>query len=206
MPQIKSKERVRDLAEVYTNEREVKAMLDLIPLKNEDEIIKYRYLEPACGNGNFLTEILARKLCRVNQKYGEKPLTVFEFNIIRSLSSIYGIDICTNNVLEAIERLYTQVKSFFDLHKGGYIPSTGFFETVRWILENNIVVGDSINKPGDIFFFEYQTKGKQFQRVKYCYVDLIENREPTKLEVLPYENYASIGLKLLGIKQLEMEL
>lgn len=49
MPQIKSKERVRDLAEVYTNEREVKAMLDLIPFKNPDDIISYKYLEPTCA-------------------------------------------------------------------------------------------------------------------------------------------------------------
>lgn len=60
--QIKSKERVKDLAEVYTNEREVNAMLDLIPDMTDTKQISYKYLEPACGNGNFLIKILERKL------------------------------------------------------------------------------------------------------------------------------------------------
>ena len=65
--QTKSKERVRDLAEVYTNQREINAMLDLT--KNLSENIDSRYLEPACGNGNFLVEILKRKLQTVKTKY-----------------------------------------------------------------------------------------------------------------------------------------
>jgi type I restriction-modification system DNA methylase subunit len=58
--QIKSKKRVADHGEVFTNEREVNAMLDLV--KTETERIESRFLEPACGDGNFLAEILRRKL------------------------------------------------------------------------------------------------------------------------------------------------
>ena len=59
--QIKSRQRVTEHGEVFTAEREVKAMCDLV--KQETERIDSRFLEPACGTGNFLTEILARKLC-----------------------------------------------------------------------------------------------------------------------------------------------
>ena len=66
--QIKSKERVAEHGEVFTNEREVNAMLDLV--KDETERIESRFLEPACGDGNFLIEILRRKLAVVKRQYG----------------------------------------------------------------------------------------------------------------------------------------
>ena len=67
--QVKSKKRVADHGEVFTNEREVNAMLDLV--KHETERIESRFLEPACGNGNFLAEVLRRKLNVVDQRYGK---------------------------------------------------------------------------------------------------------------------------------------
>ena len=69
--QVKSKERVANHGEVFTNEREVNAMLDLV--KQETERIDSRFLEPACGTGNFLTEILRRKLAVVKKRYGKNP-------------------------------------------------------------------------------------------------------------------------------------
>ena len=70
--QTKSKERIREHGEVFTAEREVKAMCDLV--KDETERIDSRFLEPACGDGNFLAEILTRKLAVVRKKYGKSPL------------------------------------------------------------------------------------------------------------------------------------
>ena len=67
--QTKSKKRVRDHGEVFTAEREVKAMCDLV--KDECDRIDSRFLEPACGDGNFLAEILTRKLVTVRKKYGK---------------------------------------------------------------------------------------------------------------------------------------
>lgn len=61
--QVKSKQRVADHGEVFTNPREVNAMLDMV--KQETERIDSRFLEPACGNGNFLAEVLRRKLAVV---------------------------------------------------------------------------------------------------------------------------------------------
>ena len=72
--QTKSKQRVADHGEVFTSEREVNAMLDLV--KHETERIDSRFLEPACGNGNFLAEILRRKLNVVKRRYGKNPFDV----------------------------------------------------------------------------------------------------------------------------------
>lgn len=192
MSQIKSKERVRDLAEVYTNEREVNAMLDLIPLKKPDDIITYRYLEPACGNGNFLIEILRRKLTRVNEKYSLKNVSLYEFYLARALTTIYGIDICSENVHEARERLFVEIKSTFDFHKGSYAYSEGFWSLIKYILEVNIVVGDSINAPQDIRFIEFKVKGKQFERRVFNFAHLTQ-KDPEPVEVYGHKHFLAIG-------------
>lgn len=100
---IKSKERVRDLAEVFTSEREVKSMLDLVCYLSENT--ENTFLEPACGNGNFLIEILRRRLNTVyiKNKNKQNNQVDIEFSIIRSIASIYGIDISEENVIEARE-------------------------------------------------------------------------------------------------------
>ena len=100
--QVKSKERVADHGEVFTSEREVNAMLDLV--KQETERIESRFLEPACGNGNFLAEILKRKLEVVTKLY-KKNAFDWELYSILALSSSYGVDILEDNVLECRERL-----------------------------------------------------------------------------------------------------
>ena len=193
MSQIKSRDRVRDLAEVYTNEREVNAMLDLIPLKKPDDIITYKYLEPACGNGNFLIEILARKLKRVNEKYAEKSLSVFEFYMIRAMTGIYGIDICGENVEEAIERLLTYVKSNFSLQKGGYIPSEGYFSLVEYVLRKNIVQGDSINGADKIELTEFVViKGRSFEQRVFRF-DTLTQKAPAPVRVIPAQHFLDIG-------------
>ena len=101
LSQIKSRDRVRDLAEVYTHEREVNAMLDLVPdmfpSERDPGNTDRTFLEPACGHGNFLVEILRRKLEHVTpRRYGRGER--FEHRILRCLASIYGIDICEENV------------------------------------------------------------------------------------------------------------
>lgn len=99
--QIKTRKRVRDLAEVYTHKREVDAMLDLVAdmLPNSDDPTNTdrKFLEPACGSGNFLEEILVRKLRYVTaERYGRGAR--YEHRILRALASIYGIDIDQSNV------------------------------------------------------------------------------------------------------------
>ena len=100
--QVKSKQRVADHGEVFTAEREVKAMCDLV--KQETERIDSRFLEPACGDGNFLAEILSRKLAVVTKKYRRSAYD-WERNALLALSSLYGVDILSDNCAICRERL-----------------------------------------------------------------------------------------------------
>ena len=126
--QIKSKQRVRECGEVFTAEREVKAMCDLIP---EDEIwsdITKTFLEPACGTGNFLVEIFGRKL-----KYCKD-----EKDGLKALASIVGIDIQQDNVEESRKRLMIMYRETFPkANEACLLLAAG-------ILQNNIICGDSL--------------------------------------------------------------
>ena len=102
--QIKSKQRVVDHGEVFTAEREVKAMCDLV--KSETKRIDSRFLEPACGNGNFLAEVLSRKLSVVKSRYKKSPVDYERYSFL-AVSSIYGVDILEDNAVECRERLYS---------------------------------------------------------------------------------------------------
>ena len=101
--QIKSRERVRAHGEVFTAEREVKAMCDLV--KEETERIDSRFLEPACGDGNFLAEILHRKLAVCDKRYGGAVADWEKYSFL-AVTSLYGIDILADNVVACRERLF----------------------------------------------------------------------------------------------------
>ena len=92
---VVTKQRVADHGEVLTGRREVDAMLDLV--QQETRRIDSRFLEPACGDGNFLAEVLARKLGVVEDRYGKSQLE-YERYAIHAVSSVYGIDILEDNV------------------------------------------------------------------------------------------------------------
>ena len=127
--QIKSRKRVREFAEVFTNEREVKAMCDLIPQEVWDNI-ESTFLEPTCGNGNFLVEIYARKLkkCK-NERDGLKALT-----------SIVGLDIQEDNVIESRNRLKEMYLAKFPNANGNCLM------ILATILLNNIRCCDSLEQ------------------------------------------------------------
>ena len=119
--QIKSRERVAERGEVFTAEREVNAMLDLV--KQETERIDSRFLEPACGTGNFLVEILRRKLEVVRRQY-QKQLGELELQTTIALSSVYGIDIMKDNVEECCQRLLDIVYRWYtEVHPQKEAPS-----------------------------------------------------------------------------------
>ena len=139
--QIKSKDRVRERGEVFTSEREVNAMLDLV--KEETERIESRFLEPACGNGNFLAEVLRRKL-RACKRY-EKSALEWEKNAFFAVSSIYGIDIMEDNVKECRKRLYD-----IWAKEAGRVLSTDYTDlrsahAVAFLLERNILLGNALS-------------------------------------------------------------
>ena len=100
--QIKSRQRVAERGEVFTAEREVNAMLDLV--KQETERIDSRFLEPACGTGNFLAEILRRKLDVVSRLY-QRQVAGVQLQSVIAVSNIYGIDIMMDNVEECRQRV-----------------------------------------------------------------------------------------------------
>lgn len=141
--QIKSKERVAAHGEVFTNEREVNAMLDLV--KQETERLDSRFLEPACGDGNFLIEILRRKLaiCEARARAKQYTQLQYEQNAVLSVSSIYGIELLQDNAEACRERLLNYfIQQYQALFKSKCKDDC--IESVRYILSKNIIVGDAL--------------------------------------------------------------
>ena len=152
-----SKQRIAEHGEVFTNKREVNAMLDLV--KQETERIDSRFLEPACGTGNFLTEIFRRKLNVVEKTYGRSQLD-FERNLVLAVSSLYGIDILEDNVIICRQRLYEMANEVYTaLFKKKNKDSCR--HTLKYILEKNIIWGDALDlktvgpEPHQIIFAEW---------------------------------------------------
>lgn len=139
--QVISKERVANHGEVLTGKREVNAMLDLV--KQETERIDSRFLEPACGTGNFLVEILDRKLCIVEAKYKRSQFE-YERNVVLAISSIYGIDLLEDNIQECRKRLF----GIFNQAYTALFKDTAknrCRNAVRYILNRNIILGDALS-------------------------------------------------------------
>jgi hypothetical protein len=116
-------------------------MLDLV--KNETERIQSRFLEPACGDGNFLIKILKRKLKLVEKKYKRNQFE-YEKNSFLAISSLYGIDLLEDNIKEAKKRLYN---IFFKEYQSIYKKriNQDFLKSVQYVLERNILQGDALS-------------------------------------------------------------
>lgn len=138
--QVKSKQRVADHGEVFTAEREVNAMLDLV--KQETERIDSRFLEPACGDGNFLAEILRRKLAVVKANYRRNPADYEKYAVI-AVTSIYGIDLLQDNVDSCRERLFSIWNEEYTANCKKE-ANDECRETVRFILSRNILCGNAL--------------------------------------------------------------
>lgn len=181
--QIKSRQRVADHGEVYTAEREVKAMCDLV--SDECNRIDSRFLEPACGDGNFLAEILSRKLAAVKKKY-KKSVIDYEKNALLAVSSIYGVDILVDNVAACRERLFKiWQKEYKSVVKTAYSEDTE--KSIRFILSKNIVCGNAltlmcvdengIDTDAPIIFSEWAfIMGANMQRQDFTFSELL-NRD-----------------------------
>ena len=174
--QVKSKKRVADHGEVFTNEREVNAMLDLV--KHETERIDSRFLEPACGNGNFLAEVLRRKLKVVDQRYGNNQMDWERYAVI-AISSIYGVDILEDNAKECRERLYTIFDDFYtSLFKDKCKEECR--RSIRFLFDRNILWGDALDftNPSTkqpIVFSEWSAvNGSMLKRRDYMFKFLVE--------------------------------
>lgn len=177
--QTRSRDRVRDHAEVFTAEREVSAMLDLV--KNEVERIDSRILEPACGHGNFLIAILMRKLAIVAKKYRPQQ-TDWEHYTIQVAASLYGIDILPDNVRQCRARLYDEIVREYSQFYPDKI-NLDFISSINYIIEKNIICGDALtletfdrNQP--ITFSEWSSVGEGFiKRRDFKYKELVSKSE-----------------------------
>lgn len=145
---IKSKRRVRDLGEVFTPSNIVNDMLDMDEIRAESYRIESKFLEPACGNGNFLVEILKRKLKTVRDSCEE--LDDINYGVVLGISNIYGVDIMSDNIKEAKERMILITKNFYMEQGLGELPEN-IKQTVIYLLDRNIILGDTItNKMADL--------------------------------------------------------
>lgn len=161
MSLIKSKQRVVDHGEVFTPEWLVDAMLDLV--KDESERLDSRFLEPACGSGNFLTKILKRKLATVELKYEKSEFDRKNYAIL-SLMCIYGIELLEDNIEECKANLLGILAEYLNLDKEDALHACG-----DYVLTQNIIHGDALTmkdtKGNPIVFAEWGYLGKgKFQR------------------------------------------
>lgn len=138
--QVVSKQRVADHGEVYTAKREVNAMLDLV--KEETERIDSRFLEPACGNGNFLVEILSRKMEAVRRKHAKNR---YEYDLAsaQAVSSMYGVELLSDNVEICRNRLLDQYLETYKQHLSDNAPAE-LVRCIQFLLKKNILCGDAL--------------------------------------------------------------
>ena len=162
MSLIKSKQRVADHGEVFTPMWLVEAMLELV--KDESERINSRFLEPACGSGNFLTHILKRKLAAVELKYGKSEFDRRHYALL-GLMCIYGIELLTDNIEECHANLLEIFAQYLDIDESDEV-----YRAASYVLSQNIVHGDALamqtngKKPISFAEWGYLGKGKYQRR------------------------------------------
>lgn len=187
---IKSKKRVADHGEVFTPSWLVEAMLDLT---EESDRIESRFLESACGTGNFLTKILQRKLAIVELKSRKAGYDKSRFALI-AIMSLYGIELLEDNIIECRKRLLDIFSSYLNIEK-----SNEFYRAASRVLSMNLVHGDALkmrtfhNKPIIFSEWDYLGKGK-FRRRDFRF-DLLTHATGDEREtLLPLKIYESITI------------
>tara|TARA_Y100001970_G_scaffold273624_1_gene372104 strand:- start:1180 stop:1836 length:657 start_codon:yes stop_codon:yes gene_type:complete len=207
---IKSKKRVSDHGEVFTNDREINAMLDLV--KQETERIDSNFLEPACGDGNFLSNILTKKLDIVENLY-KKNQQEFEKYSLLAISSIYGIELLKDNTEKCRKRLFNIFQKRHDTIFSHLNPKLK--KSIKFILEKNIIHGDALTLKSidanctSITFCEWSLIGNKIKRRDFTFSELLGNEEiralplfsdageevifPTPIREYPLINYLEIS-------------
>lgn len=200
---IKSSERVRDLAEVFTPYSTIEDMLNLLPPDTWDVFPQKTFLEPACGNGNFLVVVFFRKAQGIYDAYqkGELPAgesaDSFVFHMLAALSSIYGVDISEDNVLGHLD----------DSHDGAHFRMELFFRywlekviaekddnhraavaAAQRIIESNILVGNML---------DFDTAGKPTNNRQIPFLDFQWNpaEMAVKIEVDTFGNMLEAAMQ-----------
>lgn len=161
MNYVKSKQRVADHGEVFTPPWLVEAMLDLV--KGETERIDSRFLEPACGSGNFLVRILQRKLAAVELKFGKSDFEKRHYALF-ALMCTYGIELLPDNIAECRANMLEVLADFLKIEE-----SDDLYRAASYVLSQNLVHGDALTMRDSagqpITFAEWGYLGKgKFQR------------------------------------------
>lgn len=161
MPLVKSKQRVADHGEVFTPAWMVDAMLDLV--QGETERIDARFLEPACGSGNFLVRVLRRKLAAVELKFGKADFERQHYALLAVMCS-YGIELLADNIVECRANMLEVLADYLSVD-----PSHDVHRAAAYVLTQNLVHGDALKmrttKDDPIVFAEWGYVGKgKFQR------------------------------------------
>jgi hypothetical protein len=161
MSLVKSKQRVADHGEVFTPAWMVEAMLDLV--KDETERIDSRFLEPACGSGNFIVQILKRKLAVVELKFGKSDFERQHYALY-GLMCIYGIELLVDNIAECRSNVLEVFAEYLKLDE-----ADDLYRAATHVLSTNLVYGDALTMRATdgqpITFAEWGYLGKgKFQR------------------------------------------
>ena len=206
---MKSKKRIKDHGEVFTQKKEVNAMLDLV--KHETERIESRFLEPACGDGNFLAPILERKLEVVKNKYKSSQVE-FERMTLLALSSIYGVELLSDNVSTCIKRLYKIVDDVYSkLYKEKC--NTDFRKSLLFVLNRNILQGNALDlKTPDgkkhIVFSEWSlANGSSIKRRDFEYRELadFDPKKPTLFSLREVSDTGEVVFSPMPVKEFPLK-
>ena len=169
---VRSKQRVADHGEVFTPAWLVEAMLDLV--KGETERIDSRFLEPACGSGNFLVQILRRKLAAVELKYGKSDFERRHYALL-ALMCIYGIELLADNIAECRANVLEILSEYLNLAEADEL-----YRAASYVLSQNLVHGNALtirtHAGQAITFAEWGYLGKgRFQRRDFSLKDLTQS-------------------------------
>jgi hypothetical protein len=203
---VKTKQRVADHGEVFTPAWLVEAMLDLV--KDETERIDSRFLEPACGSGNFLVQILRRKLAAVELKYGKSDFARRHYALL-ALMCIYGIELLPDNIAECRANVLEIFAEYLNLDEADEL-----YRAASYVLSQNLVHGDALKMcthDGQLIIFAewgYLGKGK-FQRRDFELRDLTQSstfnaegelfgRQETHVIFTPKKNYPPMTVRQLA--------
>lgn len=161
MSLTRSKQRIADHGEVFTPAWMVEAMLDLV--KEESERIDSRFLEPACGSGNFLVRVLKRKLAAVEFKFGKSDFEKKQYALL-GLMCTYGIELLADNITECHANMLEVFADYLNLNEPDEL-----YQAASYVLSQNVVHGDAMTmrthdgQPITFAEWGYLGKGK-FQR------------------------------------------
>jgi hypothetical protein len=183
---VKSRQRIIDYGEVFTPPRLVNDMLDLVA--HECERIESRFLEPACGNGNFLTEVLRRKLLTVDKRNAHNR-DKWERDAILSVCSLYGIDLLGDNIETCRDRLLSTVSGAHEARFKAPLPEKAVV-ALTYILSKNILQGDALtleteNKRPIVFSEWTPINGQLLKRKTFVYKHLLGHADNSSADTAP---------------------